>query len=430
VSIVRSGGALERRAAAWVGRLLRFGVAAALAPVAASMPADAEWAVAAAQTPQTVPPPSAASGSQEKGQQSLAPRTIAGRVVRPGRSGMVAVPGAWVTLHRVAPDSSGPVDSVRADAGGRYSMRYKPAAGDAVYFASSMFGGVAYFTAPLPATDAGGDAGEITVFDTTSAPVPIHTRGRHLVVSGSGADGRRTLVEVFELSNDTTITVVAGARGRATWSAPLAPNAQNFQVGQSDIGGSAVQFRDGRVLVFASISPGIRQVAFSYSVPAADFPLTVPVAEPVGVFEVMLEDPGASASGGGLAEQPAVSLEGRSFRRFLAQDIRGGADVTITVGDPTGPRGNRYLLAPVAVAAAVMAVALAFALTRRRPARVVSRDDGPVDAAHLARDIAELDDAFARADAPTDVEREAYEHRRQALKVRLAAALANEEVAV
>ena len=110
--------------------------------------------------------------------------------------------------------------------------------------------------------------------------------------------------------------------------------------------------------------------------------------------------------------------------------MRGGADVTITVGDPTGPRGNRYLFAPVAVAAAVMAVALAFALTRRRPARLMQRDDAPADAAHLARDIAELDDAFARVDAPTDVERDAYEQRRQALKARLAAALAKDEVAV
>ena len=163
---------------------------------------------------------------------------------------------------------------------------------------------------------------------------------------------------------------------------------------------------------------------------AADFPLTVPVAESVGVFEVLLEDPGASASGGGLAEQPAVSLEGRSFRRFIAQDTRGGADVTVTVGEPTGPRGNRYLFAPVALAAAVMAVALAFALTRRRPARLVRRNDAPADAAHLARDIAELDDAFALVDAPTDLERDAYEQRRQALKARLVAALAKDEVAV
>src|SRR4051794_21344112 len=71
-------------------------------------------------------------GAPEAQPQSLAPRTVRGRVVRPGRNGMVTVPQAWVTLHRVAPDSSGPVDSVRSDASGRYSIRYKPAGGEAV----------------------------------------------------------------------------------------------------------------------------------------------------------------------------------------------------------------------------------------------------------------------------------------------------------
>lgn len=355
-------------------------------------------------------------------------RTVSGRVVRPGRSGMITVAQAWVTLHRVGPDSSGPVDSVRSDGNGRYSIRYQPAGGEAVYFASSMFGGVAYFTAPLPATDAAGDAGEITVFDTTSAPIPVRMRGRHLVVSASGVDGRRTLVEVYELSNDTTVTAVPGPRGHATWSTALPPNAAEFQVGQSDIGSNAVQFRDGRVLAYASISPGIRQVAFSYSVPASDFPLTVAIAQPVGVFEVLVEDAGATARGGGLAEQPAVKLENRNFRRFLAQDVRQGADITINVGAPTGPRSNRFLLAPVAAAAAIMLLALAVALTRRRPVRVAARADAPDDAAHLARDIAELDDAFARAAAPSDVERASYQARRDALKARLTKALAKEEV--
>ena len=362
--------------------------------------------------------------------QSLAPRTVSGRVVRPGRTGMVTVSRIWVTLHRVAADSSGPVDSVRTDASGRYSNRYTPVGGDAVYFASSMYSGVAYFTAPLPPRDAAGDAGEITVFDTTSTPVTIRTRGRHLVVSSSSVDGRRTLVEVFELSNDTTVTAVAGARGRATWSAPLSPNGTGYQVGQSDIGANAVQFRDGRVLAYASFSPGIRQIAFSYSVPASDFPLEIPVGDPVGVFEVLVEDPGATASGGGLAEQQPVALEGRTFRRFLAQDVKRGAKLVINVGAPTAPRGNRMLLVPVIVAAVAMVLALAFALTRRRSGRVVAADDDATDAAHIARDIAELDDAFERVASPSDAERDAYRERREALKARLAAALAKEEVAV
>ena len=343
---------------------------------------------------------------------------------------MITVPRAWVTLHRVAPDSSGPMDSVRTDANGAYAFRYKPVGGDAVYFASSSYGGVAYFTAPLPPRDAiGGDA-EITVFDTTSTPVPVHARGRHLVVSASGVDGRRTLVEVFELSNDTTVTAVAGTRGRATWSAPVPPNAANFQVGQSDIGANAVQFRDGRVLVFASISPGIRQIAFSYSVPSEEFPLAIPVAEAVSVFEVLVEDPGASATGGGLAEQQPVALEGRNFRRFLAQDVPSGAKVTISVGAPTVPRTNRLMLFPIVAAAGVMAVALAFALTRRRPVPVVVQSEAREDAAHIARDIAELDDGFARLGSPSDVERDAYRTRRDALRARLEAALAKEHVAV
>ena len=362
--------------------------------------------------------------------QSLAPRTVTGRVVRPGKSGMLTVSQAWVTLHRVAADSSGPVDSVRTDGNGRYSLRYTPVGGDAVYFASSMYGGVAYFTTPLPPRDAAGDAGEITVFDTTSASVAIHTRGRHLVVSASAVDGRRTLVEVFELSNDSTVTAISGARGRATWSTALAPNGAGYQVGQGDIGNNSVQFRDGRVLVFASISPGIRQIAFSYSVPASDFPLTVPVGDPVSVFEVLIEDPGGTASGGGLKEQPAVSLEGRSFRRFLAQDVRTGEKLVINVGPPTGPRSSRITLVPVAVAAVVMSLALAFALTRRRAIRVVARAEAPDDAAHIARDIAELDDAFERVGSPSDAERDTYRQRREMLKARLEAALAKEQVAV
>ena len=343
---------------------------------------------------------------------------------------MITVPRAWVTLHRVAPDSSGPVDSVRTDANGKYSFRFTPAGGDAVYFASSSYAGVAYFTAPLPPRNTAGDDGEITVFDTTSAPVPVHAQGRHVVLSASGVDGRRTIVEVFQLSNDTTVTAVSGARGRATWSAPLPPNAANFQLGQSDIGNNAVEFRDGRVQVYSAFSPGIRQLAFSYSVPASDFPLTLPIADPVGVFEVLVEDPGASASGGGLAEQQPVSLEGRNFRRFLGQNLATGSAIVINVGAPTVARTTRVMMFPVIAAAAVMAVALAIALTRRRSVRVVTRAEEPDDSAHLARDIAELDDAFSRVATPSDAERDAYRQRRETLKAQLEAALAKEHAAV
>src|SRR4029453_4970899 len=94
-------------------------------------------------------------------------------------------------------------------------------------------------------------------------------------------------------------------------------------------------------------------------------------------------------------EQP-VSLEGGRFRRFLGQNVRSGAKLVINVGAPTAPRGSRIVLMPVVVAGVIMALRLAFALTRRRSVHVVVDAEAPEDAAHIARDIAELDDAFER----------------------------------
>ena len=45
------------------------------------------------------------------------------------------------------------------------------------------------------------------MFDTTSGPVPLMVQGHHLVVSAPKPDGGREIVEVYELSNDSTVTL-------------------------------------------------------------------------------------------------------------------------------------------------------------------------------------------------------------------------------
>ena len=72
--------------------------------------------------------------------------------------------GTWVTLHRVGKDTAGPIDSVRTDGQGHYRFRWTPfGTADGVYFASTTWGGIAYFTPPLKNVDARGDDAEITV---------------------------------------------------------------------------------------------------------------------------------------------------------------------------------------------------------------------------------------------------------------------------
>ena len=356
------------------------------------------------------------------------PRTVAGRVVRASAAGAAGVRGTWVTLHRVSTDSSGPLDSVRTRADGAYRFRYLARESDsAIFFASVSYGGIAYFTSPLRGTTVSGDAAEITVFDTTSAPIPLRVRGRHLIASAASSAGSRTMVEVFELSNDTTLTRVTGPGERATWSALLPPGATDFRVGQGDITADAVNFADGRVLVFAPFAPGLRQLSFSYSVSVDSFPLSVPIDAEATVFEVLIEDPAGSATGAQLTEVSPVSVEGRNFKRFLGQDIPAGAVVTLSVPTTAPTARPRFIPTVVAAVGAAMLLALVLALARRRiratpVSAVVERGEDPE---RLARAMADLDASFERRAAPTAEERAAYERERGMLKSRLAAALAS-----
>jgi len=138
------------------------------------------------------------------------PQEVSGRIVRPGVRRMDPVTGAWVVLHRVGSDGAGPLDSLQSDARGRFSFKYqRTGSADAVYFVSAMYDGIAYFTPPLPEGKVSGENGEITVFDTTSGHVPITLQGHHVVVSAVDANSLRTVVEVYDLSNDSSVTRVA-----------------------------------------------------------------------------------------------------------------------------------------------------------------------------------------------------------------------------
>lgn len=283
---------------------------------------------------------------------------------------MIPVPKVWVTLHRVGSDRAAPLDSVRADAEGRYQFEFVRSGDErAIYFVSASYGGVAYFTPPLVHSIVRGDEAEIAVFDTTSAPVPISIRGHHVIVSATDANAVRTVTEVYELANDSTITRVAQSRsGGESWSAQLPAQASAFRVDQGDIPAAAVRFENGRAKIFAPIAPGLKQVAFSYSLPAAAFPLRVPVAATTQIFEVLVEEENGTVSGAKLKEVAPVSLETRSFRRFLADDVARNSTVLIDL--PAAPSAgrtidSRFMIGITVAIGGAMLLALARALRTR-----------------------------------------------------------------
>lgn len=291
-------------------------------------------------------------------------RVATGTLQRASRDTAVPFAGAWVVLHRVGADGGAPLDSMRSDARGRFSFRYRPSGSDAIYFASSSYGGIAYFTPPLEA-HAPGDGVVIVVYDTTSTSLPMHVRGRHIIASAPAPAGVRTIIEVYEISNDSSLTRVSGTGDTPTFSALVPAHAKAFQARDSDIAADAITMRDGRVVVHAPLAPGLKQIAFSYEIPDRDTRLRFAIGGDTPVLEVLTEEPLARVTGAGVIEVDPVTIEGRPFKRYLSRNPPPAAVASIDY--PDAPVATRQIYVAVVILAigVAMLAALARASMRR-----------------------------------------------------------------
>jgi hypothetical protein len=359
-------------------------------------------------------------------------REARGIVQRVTAKGAVPLSGAWVVLHRVGKDQAAPLDSTRTDADGRFVFRYR-ATGDtnALYFIASSYASIAYFTPPLRKAIASGPDANLLVYDTTSAPIAIHVRGRHVIVTAPDTGKGRLILEVFELSNDSTRTRVAGTPEKPTFESALPDGATNtVATDGGDIPADAVKFEGGRVKVFAPMAPGIKQLSIHYRLPLGKAPLAFPVPVPTTVLEVLVEGTEGSASGANLKKMASVNVGGRPFRRFVAQEAPMNAVVTVL--PPAAPfaigatLSVRMAFVIVAIGA-VMLTGLAASLMRRGPLMARPDEIGDTDPDDVARQIAALDDAFEKKASPTEGERADHYQARARLKAKLTAALARRD---
>ena len=328
-----------------------------------------------------------------------------------------------MTIHRVGSDSAGPVDSMRTDAAGRYNFHFRRwGSTDALYFAASVYHGIAYFSAPLRGGAVRGDDAEIVVFDTTSHPIRLTVQGHHLVVGAPRPTGLRDIVEVYELSNDTVVTAIGRDTLAPVWTAPLPRGAMNFVSSNGDMSATSIVARDGRVAIVAPFSPGAKQISFTYALAADAFPLQVTLDRPNALLEVLVEEPGAQVRAPSLRAQGNASTEGRTFKRFLAQNAPQGETIRIEVPSTAAAARSTVVTALAVGLVLAMVVALAVAYRRGESARRVAPPRDGADS--LAAAIAALDarrEANDPALSPAD-----YAAQRAALKARLAAALAGD----
>jgi hypothetical protein len=370
------------------------------------------------------PLPTVPGSENPHGPAATGPREVSGKVERLTKAGPVALPGAMITLHRVGPDKEGPVDSVKTDASGSYRIRYRATGSpNAIYFAATTWQGIAYFTPPLRSATVTGNPARLTVYDTTSREVTLAVRGRHVIVSAADSSGSRVVIEVYELANDSVRTLVGADSTQPTLTVPVPNAAREVVVGQGDVPADATASVQGLLKVFAPFAPGLKQLSFSYKIAKESFPLAFSLERASDVLEVLVEEPSATVSGAALQNAGPVAADGRTFKRFLGQNIAAGGQMTISVPGTMSGKTSVYIIGIVfAVGVALLAglARTAFVARNAGGARANLVNEDPEQ---IAREIADLDRAHARA--PGNAEE--YARARAALKERLTLALARRD---
>ncbi len=355
------------------------------------------------------------------------PLTIAGRVQRVRAADTVGTAGVWVVLHRISIRAQGPVDSVRADAAGRFRFRVAAPESSAVYAVSSAYAGIGYFGQPVDAR-AGRGAPPITliVYDTATTGPPLTVAMRHVVIARAAADGTRRILDITEVRNGGTTVRVGADSLAAVWSQAFASDLVEPRLGESDVPASAVTFVEGRLRVAAPFPPGSKQIAASYVLPRGASRLRIPVDQPTARLELLVED--STSSVPGLAAAEPIELDGRAFRRFAADSLDDGRVVTVEFGGSAGLGGTGLLVMALALAGLGLMAGLVVA-TRRKAvgapaARAAGAGRSSADRDTVLAQLVALDERFAGRESDTAPDDwAAYQRRRAELKRTLATLL-------
>ncbi|MBV6521434.1 MAG: hypothetical protein MNPFHGCM_01572 [Gemmatimonadaceae bacterium] len=289
---------------------------------------------------------------------------VRGTVFRGSSGGERALAGQMVVLHRVSPAGAGPVDSMRSLRDGTFRMTFRPDSG-VLYLLSARYDGIGYFSTPLADDVAAAQPADIVVYDTSSVARKVLLGGRHVIVSAPAVNGQRTIVEVFELTNDSSVTMISNNDASPVWRLRLPDRTIEPRVGEGEFASEAVRFEEGEVQLFAPLPPGMKQLVVSYALPPSAFPLSMPMQRAATVLEVLIEEREGRVQGAKLASQPAVTVGGRQFQRALARDIDSSAVFTIALPIVAAPGFGAWIW--LAIPAALLLTSGAWWYAYRRP---------------------------------------------------------------
>jgi hypothetical protein len=320
---------------------------------------------------------------------------------------------AAVILHRVDALEAGEIDSLRADAEGRFVFDLPtvpdPGGRGEVYFASVRHDGVVYFGPPVMRAVELDSLYRIQVYDTVTAPpggAPVPLGVRYILAEP--VESGWQITDLFQLDVIGERTWVESGEG-VTWRYPMPAGIGEVQVGGGDLPPELTTFPDGALEFSGPLSPGSRQVVLRYMLDS--LVLSVPIPGGAREMEFLIQEPAPSVTVTGLAAAESVEMEpGVTYRRYAGVDL-GGTVVQIR----EGRSGSRFPLEWLAVLLGLGLAAFGIWAVRRTeggetPAAVPESPATPVpwtpedrrrrlilEAARIDEELEETDEGPARA---------------------------------
>jgi len=252
------------------------------------------------------------------------------------------------------------------------------------------------------------------VFEPTGDAAVLRVNVHHIIVEAG--EGLVQVAELLVFANTSNRTYIGGApradgkRETLRFTLPVGAGNVQFMEGLMEC---CVSSTDTGLVDTMDVEPGVRQVAYAYTLPAGggrlalarrlDYPTDR--VEVFGRADVALE---ASP----LQRQDDVQTDQGTYARFSAASLAVGTDLRLALRGLPARRAGLLRVA-IAAFAGIVAAALAYPLLRRRrerdePAGARTRDD-------LIAAVAALDDRFEAGEIPE----EEYRRRRERYLARL-----------
>ncbi|MBI4340055.1 MAG: hypothetical protein HY680_08910 [Chloroflexi bacterium] len=349
---------------------------------------------------------------------------LSGQVVN-GTSGAAIPQGLQVLLTVVRPEGGTQAPSAAVDSSGGFVFEGIPSDAS-LYSLATTYLDIRYGLDVGPADDL--SAVKLLVYEASSSMEQISFARSSLLVSGVNAEDRRlSFLELMQVVNAGDRTFVPDqSQGMVFLRFPLPPGAADLDV-QADLPeGQAIQIDRGFAIT-SPVPPGEHTIGYSYNAPyqGGAFELSRTYLSGAGTFRALVPESLGQASSSNLSVQRGTMIGDQAYWLLEGANIAPGGSVNFRIQGLPQPglwdrarslgSGNlRYLAAPLALAMGLAVLLLVWMFRRggRAPVEAAAQVS---DRDALLRAIAALDDRRAAG----QMEEEAYQEQRSALKAQL-----------